>query len=55
MLIRAKELIKHIKVSESTLNSWREKRNMPHHIIGKSVFYDLDEVMKWIKNYKNPE
>lgn len=50
--MRADELIKKIKVSRSTLGHWKNK-GLPFHAVEKTVLYDPDEVIKWIKAYKN--
>lgn len=48
MLITKKELATQLNVSISTINN-KMKNGMPYVKIGKSVRFDLDDVIKYLK------
>lgn len=51
-LVSVKELSEIIRIKESTLYAWTEKRKMPFIRLNGLLRFDLDEVIEWIKSSK---
>ena len=51
-VVSEEKLSELLDVSESTLKSWRQKRKIPYHKLGRAVRYDLGEVKKWLEQHR---
>lgn len=51
-LFTNKGLAEHLQLSTMTLSRWR-KEGLPFLYIGNSIRFELEPVMKWIKENKN--
>jgi excisionase family DNA binding protein len=51
-LLTTKELAELLKVTTVTIWRWRDN-GLPFIKIGRSIRFDFDEVMKWIRANKN--
>ena len=46
------ELAEKLRISRSTIDAWR-KEGLPFTKMGRSIRFDEDEVMRWIKQNKS--
>lgn len=53
-LLTTKDLQEVLQVTRQSLYNWREE-GMPHIMVGSLVRYELDEVMKWLKEQNKKE
>lgn len=51
-LITVKELCELLKVSRTTVLTWRKEEGLPYEKFGKLVRFDKDKVYEWLKNRK---
>ena len=51
-MLRVKDICEQFKISRGTMYEWIDK-GCPVHYVGKLVFFDIDEVVKWVKEQKN--
>lgn len=51
-IITEHELSKRLRKSKPTLWAWRKKGLISYSRIGKSIFYDYNQVLKELNNYK---
>jgi len=39
-------------ISKSTLNNWRKEKGLPYIKVGRTVRYDFDAVVGWLKKHE---
>ena len=39
-------------ISKSTLNNWRKEKGLPYIKVGRTVRYDFDAVVEWLKKHE---
>ena len=39
-------------ISKSTLNNWRKEKGLPYIKVGRTVRYDYDAVVEWLKKHE---
>ena len=54
-LLTSDELISFLKISNRTLQSYRDKRIIPFYQVGRKTFYKKTEVVKALAQYKSNE
>ena len=52
-LLTSDELIAFLKISNRTLQSYRDRRIIPFYQVGRKTFYKKDEVIAALSNYKS--
>lgn len=50
-----KKQVRHvIGVSDSTLNNWIMRREIPYYKVGKRVLFDVRDIIKFMENFRVP-
>lgn len=47
-ILTRKDLIDELKVENDTIARWEEEHDFPSRTVGKTTFYDVEMIKKWI-------
>ncbi|MFD0678562.1 MULTISPECIES: helix-turn-helix domain-containing protein [unclassified Paenibacillus] len=50
-LIHIREVMDQLDVSRSTIDRWRKNKQLPSVKIGKEIYFDKNEVMRWYREF----
>lgn len=47
-ILTRKDLIEELKVTDDTLTRWEDEHDFPCRSAGRTTFYDVEQIKKWI-------
>jgi NitT/TauT family transport system substrate-binding protein len=51
-IMNTDEICQAFGISKSTLNNWRKEKGLPYIKVGRTVRYDYDAVVEWLKKHE---